>query len=776
MYCIVPIFTLTLRHEINIKGMNYSSLLARSIALSTITAMFPALHCYAADPSALTVSSSETPQTEVNDSVVGSTYDLDDIIIVTERPVVQSDGSKLTYNMEEDTSSKGMTLSDALRKVPMVNVDGEGNITINGQSNFKIFLNGKEEPSLSANYKTIFKAMPAEAVVKIEVITEPGAKYDAEGTGGILNLVTISKNSTDGYTANLSLSMMRLQSGASLYGRMKTGKLAISANIDYANGYIFRQKNNSESEVENLMSEDLKLVRNILKQRVGWNYISGNLNLSYDLTDSDLITADFSIMNMHGGLGKGSQTIYEAYNRTGNRTGFMLTDIDASITNSSLNAGAAWQHTFPHDARFILAYRYDTGANNMRYITYPSEYEGILISSPFMNTDNDGHNNEHTVQLDYINPFADNRHTLETGGKLIFRRNPAKSYSFQGMSHESAVETERTDLTQKQDVYAAYLAYTGRFGSFNANAGVRYEHTAMGIDFHLGDATDFLNYLNDVVPNVALTYLFSHSSNLRLSYQMRISRPSLDQVNPFRINYLPGVVECGNPDLESERSNKVTLTYTNFSSVIGGNVAIEYAEVGNAISRYQFTEGDDQITTYANIGHNRQIALSGFLNWNIMKGMQFSVNGRLAHIDLKSDFPALSNKGVSFNYGANWNYSLPSKLRFSAYGGQSTRRHTLQGWRSGWYYYGIGISKEFFSRNPLTASINLGNFLQSTTRYRSLTTTDSQISRTCYTNSNWNIGVSVSWTFGNLKDDVKKTSTSINNDDRNKGESKQGIM
>lgn len=756
--------------------MNNSKLLLKTLALASMAVLFPAASGHAEEPSSLSTKTAESNPTENNDSINGSTYNLDDIVVVADRPVIQSDGSKLTYNMEEDTSSKGLTLSDALRKVPMVNVDGEGNISINGQSNFKIYLNGKEEPSLSANYKTIFKAMPAESVVKIEVITEPGAKYDAEGTGGILNLVTISKSASDGYTANLSLSMMRLQSGASLYGRVKKNRLALSANIDYANGYIFRQKHSSESEVENRLSEELRTVRNIMKQNVGWNYASGNINLSYDLTESDLITADFSIMNMHGGLGKGSQTIYEAFSNTGIRTGYMQSGIDASISNASLNAGAAWQHSFRKDARLVIAYRFDNGSNNMKFVTSPTEYEGVLVSSPYMNTLNDGHNNEHTVQIDYVNPFDNNRHTLETGGKLIFRRNPANSYTYQGLSEESSKETEISDITQKQDVYAAYLSYAGHFGQLNANAGVRYEHTAMGIDFHTGATPDFLNHLNDVVPNIALTYIFSHSSNLRLSYQMRISRPSLDQVNPFPINYMPGIIECGNSNLESERANKVTLTYTNFSRIIGGNVALEYASVNNAISRYVYIDGENVVNTYANIGHNRQLALSGFLNWNIISGMQLSVNGRLSHVGLKSFSPELSNKGLSVNYGANWNYSLPSRLRFSVYGGQSTRNYTLQGWRSGWYYYGVGVSQEFFKRNPMTLSINAGNFLQSSTHYRSLTTTETTTTRTCYTNSNWNIGISLSWTIGKLKDDVKKTSTSINNDDRNKGESKQGIM
>ena len=123
---------------------------------------------------------------EVQDTVPASYDDLDELVIVAKKDVVKSDGATLTYDMSRDASSKGQTLLDALRKVPMVTVDGQDNVYIKGSSNFKVYTNGKDDPMLTANYKTVFKSMPAEAVTKIEVITEPGAKYDAEGTGCLL--------------------------------------------------------------------------------------------------------------------------------------------------------------------------------------------------------------------------------------------------------------------------------------------------------------------------------------------------------------------------------------------------------------------------------------------------------------------------------------------------------------------------------------------------------------------------------------------------------------
>ena len=117
---------------------------------------------------------------------VGTT-ELDDLVVTASVPLVHSDGAKLTYNVTEDPEAKSSNTLDILRKVPGVTVDAQENVKVNGQSSFKIFLNGKEDPMLSGDIKTILKSMPASTIQKIEVISEPGAKYEAEGTGGILN-------------------------------------------------------------------------------------------------------------------------------------------------------------------------------------------------------------------------------------------------------------------------------------------------------------------------------------------------------------------------------------------------------------------------------------------------------------------------------------------------------------------------------------------------------------------------------------------------------------
>ena len=611
-------------------------------------------------PLILSANAAFAQDVQKNDTTAGSSYDLEDLVVVADKPIVQSDGAKLTYNLQEDPSTKGNTLLDALRKVPMVSVDGEDKIRINGQENFKIYVNGKEDPSLSANYKNIFKAMPADAIVKVEVITEPGAKYDAEGTAGILNLITITKNSTDGYSGSIQATLSKAQSGGSLYGRMKKGKLTMSANFDYANGRLVPQHSDNITTLENTLSSDAGRQVNSMKQRVGFDYIGGGLNLSYDLSDRDLITVNSNIYAVKGDLLKDKSTYSSIiYNADNSIRGEVFRRIDAQIANTGITAGTSWQHDFNGNGhKTILSYLFNHGYNKLEGNLFTEKSSGVSLADPYEKMLNKDFNNEHTIQLDYENPFGDGKHKLELGGKAVWRRNNTDSYNLNGDSGSTAELTDKSDLTQIQDIYAAYASYTGKFGNLSANAGVRYEHTRMGINFHYGDTPDFLNHLNDVVPNAGLTYSFSYTSNLRLAYQMRISRPSLSQVNPFKQTFTPNQVTMGNPNLSSEKSNKVSLTYTNFGSVFGGNIGIEYSSIDNSIA-HTYTMIDDVLyESYGNMGHDRRIAIFGMCNWTIIPRMQFMVNARLTRQMFSAE--EMSNKGWNLNYGANWNYSLHS--------------------------------------------------------------------------------------------------------------------
>lgn len=708
-----------------------------------------------------------TEGTAVADSIPDNYDTLEEFVVTAKKDVVKSDGAKVSYNLEEDDSSKGTSVLDALRKVPMVSVDGQDNIRIKGDTNFKIYVNGKEEPMLTANASKILKAMPAESVSKIEVITEPGAKYDAEGTGGILNLITERKQRKDGYAGSLSANFSSRNEGVSAYGRMKYDKFTADANFNYSDALWQKQRNMFEQQIINHESDQSYRTLTTSNQNLDFKYLGGGLNMSWEPTDKDLFSLSANIYSVDAGI----NSLYitnKVFSRSGQLNYAYNQNGSGSLENLGTSGDISYKRTFDSNGHsLIAAYGFNYGKQSM-HLGYENEN---WLNSPLpyevQKSLTDGYTREHTATIDYTNPLGDGKHTIETGVKGVFRHNTANSRQLTGNSWVDMVDdmSNRSLTRQIQNVYAAYATYSGTYGNVAVKAGLRYEHTYMGMDFLYGEIDNYRRNLDDVTPNAAVTYMFGPASNLRLAYQMRISRPSLEQMNPFKFQIYQGEIRMGNPDLESERYNSLTFTYSNFGRVLGGNVSLEAFQSNNTIEEYNYYEDNVHYQTYGNLGRRQRIALSGFLNWNITPTMNFSVNGSVNFTSIKSHEANLKNHSWNGNYGANFGYTGPWKVKYSLYGGQSTGDITLQGKWCGWYYYGLGISKSFLKDDALTLAVNASNFLTKYTHYHGYTNTPTHSMNFRGKNVNWNVGFSISWNFGHLQDHVKKTGADLENDD-----------
>ena len=164
--------------------------------------------------------------------ITDASNELGQVEVVAQKPLVKADIDKIEYNVQDDPDSKSNSVLEMLRKVPLVTVDGEDNIKVNGSSSFKVYVNGKPNNMMSNNPTEVLKSMPANSIKHIEVITNPGPKYDAEGVGGILNIVTVGSG-LEGYTATFSGNVSNMGAGGGLFGTVKSGKLTVSARYNY---------------------------------------------------------------------------------------------------------------------------------------------------------------------------------------------------------------------------------------------------------------------------------------------------------------------------------------------------------------------------------------------------------------------------------------------------------------------------------------------------------------------------------------------------------------
>lgn len=682
------------------------------------------------------------------------------------KPLVKMDVDKMTYKVEDDVDSKSMTMLDMLRKVPMVTVDAQDNITVNGSSSFKIYVDGKPNPMLSSSPSQILKVMPASAFKRIEVITNPGARYDAEGVGGVLNFITDTGSGTkavqDGYNATLNFQTSTkgdLSGGAFVSGQKD--KFSFSANaslmrqeMDGIGMEFTRKELDATGKVLSEMLSD-----GTVGQRAPG--IRSGFNASYEIDSLRLLTATAGLMTFRNNeLQSMSTTLSSpAYSLTyGN-------DVDATYRYDYYNAGLDYQRSFAGKPGRALTASYLFSSHPTVNDTY-SSFDLATITD--RHSDKEERMNEHTAQLDYTTPLREGE-TFSSGLKFISRDNYSDSryYLKDGadwvFSREGSVEYRHLD-----NIAAAYGEYARSGEKWGWKAGLRYEHTFQKVDFISGTGEDFKLGYGNFIPSASIQYNIGMTSNIGLSYNLRISRPGISYLNPYvdRSNYTS--ISYGNTGLKAEKSHTVNLVYNFFSPVVVLNLTGRYNYAGNKISGYSFFDSDGVLnTTYGNIVRQQSVGLNAFINVNIGQKTRVYSNMETSYVHLVSDARSLSNSGVQFNSFTGLQQTFPWDLRLSLNLMYSTKNYSLDGWHGGIAGLMGGITKSFLD-DRLTVGLHgmtgfsKGGAFEVTEFAKGLDyETGSKVSVPIA-----RAGFSINFSFGTAKNvNVKKTNRSISNDD-----------
>ena len=218
---------------------------------------------------------------------------LSEVVVSAQRPLVKVDLDKITYSLEDDPDSKTSTLMDMLKKVPMITVDAEDKIELKGSSSYKIYMDGKPSSMLANNPKDILKSMPASSIKNIEVITDPGPKYDAEGLAGIINIITNKQSSLGGYTATVNSRVdTRGGYGLGAFLTMKKGKIGFTGNYNYYN-YKSPWADGAHSSRENFQSENRRFMESSGRSKFTGDGQYGGGELSYEIDTLNLINIGF---------------------------------------------------------------------------------------------------------------------------------------------------------------------------------------------------------------------------------------------------------------------------------------------------------------------------------------------------------------------------------------------------------------------------------------------------------------------------------------------------
>ena len=719
---------------------------------------------------------------------VEATNELKGVVITAQKPLVKVDVDKIEYNVKDDPDSKTNTVMEMLRKVPLVTVDGEDNIKVNGSSSFKIHLNGKPNNMMSDNPKDVLKSIPAHTIKSIEVKTNPGVKYDAEGVGGILNIVTEGRG-FEGYMLTVSARASTTGAGGGAYGTIQKGKFTMTGNYSY--NYYNSPRSYNDSYQENYNSDKEKYLywNGSNKGKGSSNY--GSVEASYELDTLRLFTMSVSMWGgSNNSTGSGFNKMYgkdhttEAYS--------YITDSRSHSSNYSIRGNLDYQRSFSVKERLLtFSYNVSTQPYNSDSYSHYDDRKGDWEKLYLLNRRNDGKTNtlENTLQVDYSTPIG-KLHTIETGLKYINRDNTSDNRLYEaGATQEDQNdykynENRSSKYQHMSHIVGAYLGYALKYKKFTFKPGVRYEYTYQQVKYFVGPGDNFNAHFNDLVPSVSAGFKLDDTQSIRAGYNMRIWRPSIYYLNPYFNDQSPMSIRQGNPDLESEKSHAFNIGYSNYKVKWGFSASIYHSfnnngieqisrivtaeEVANGIDGHQVTEGA-LYTKPFNIGKSSSTSLGISGNLNLFKTLRIYMNLDGGYTDMKSPAEGLHNYGWNGSLYGNIQYTFPLKIRASMYGGGSTAWVGLQGKGSGYNYYGLNINRSFLKQDRLSIGIYANRFLQKYQEHSGVTQGTNFYSTYNSKYPSRSFGFNLSWRFGELRANVKKAQRGISNDDVKSG-------
>lgn len=694
-----------------------------------------------------------------NDSIIWN-KELDDVVIKAQKQLIKQDIDRIGYDVQADGESKTQTVLDMLRKVPMVTVDGEDNITVKGNSNYKIYKNGHYDPNLSKNAKEVLKSMPASMVKRIEVITDPGAREDAEGVDAILNIVMMDGSKLDGITGVVSASYTSLNNSnlyTSLTGQI--GKMLLSVDYGYG-GMSSKGTENSQVTERTFLQTGNHLWTQSASSNPGDIHYA-NLNASYDLDSLNLLSASFGgyfyKLNVQG---DGLQSLSDAAGLpiySFNQHGWM-----PGYSHHSWNGRLDYEHrTRRKGERLTLSYmlaltRQHTDQENTYtdLLNTPFPYSGSLKTERERFT-------EHTLQADWLRPLGKG-HQVEIGAKYIDRNNNShNTQDFRGSLPATDNSFEHTTR-----VLAGYADYIYNTEKWSARAGLRYEYTYMQGRYPDGSNPTFSHRLNDWVPQASLKYQLTESQSLKLNYTTSINRPGISYLNPAVVTY-PSVVQQGNPLLVSSRSQSISLIYMYIGKHLTLQLAPSYRFSNGGIASIQTARDDVRYYTYDNIQRYRRFGFEQYIQWRPFDGTTIVINNNLHYEHYENPDLGYRTFGWSDNFYANVTQKLPWKLQLylSSYGKIGRSPSSVYFMQHSWFGYYISLQRSFLKDDRLTVR------LSANAPFNKHWTTEAEVVNGDYHDyqKSWNraqsFSLSLTWRFGSLKASVKKAEHSIDNDD-----------
>ncbi len=649
---------------------------------------------------------------------------MNEVTVTGTKAAIENHIDKMVYNPGNDLTAQGGVAIDILKKVPMVSVDINGNIELMGSSSIRFLINGKPSSLFGASITDALQSIPADQIKDIEVITSPGAKYDATGTGGIINII-LKDNQVQGINSSVNLTVGTRRENGSYTLNARKGNFGVGVFLNGNRQFNTITKNTSNRQSYNAAKDTInQLYQHGENPYTRSGYRSG-INFNWSITKKDELTAGFNYNHFEnhgtGITNQDQQTLLS----TGNVLADLLTDraSDSRMSANSTDWSLSYKKTFnKKDQELDVLYNSSNG-NNLNNASQTTTYLSGGRQSSGLRSNNPGQDHQSELSLDYTQPVIEG-FTIETGGKFIvqdisnsvltdtlltnglYARNNGQTYSF----------------NYKRSIYAAYLSTS--FSFFHdfliGKAGLRYERTNTSADFA---GTSIPGY-NTFAPSFTVQHKIGKTQFFKFAYSYRIERPDYGDLNPFFNISDPHNISTGNPLVKPEIGHNYELGY-NKTFEKGGNIYFAGSYRYNTDDMQSLTTfyktlpvngtdyNDVALTTRYNIGSQTSIGANIFGSVPVTKKLNLRSNIQLGErTNTNPGMPSVS--GFSYRANLNASYELPHDLAFEVFGNYNSSQKNIQSTRPAFFFYNLAIRKQFLNKNAsigLTATNPFGMYI-----------------------------------------------------------------